>query len=179
MAKGVPLQAGTWSFYTRSPSSSVTPVCRPLPLDLYVKAGLIELIWQPPLEHIFDSLAESLLEKIRETSEPRRRLLIDGIEGFRAASVYPDGMPRFCPHAQPGVSERRRSGPVAAMRRTAEPELHRLVSIMTMRESRYDTSIREFQIADDGLKVAASFESAEAILSRHARVADGAKVGRS
>jgi circadian clock protein KaiC len=40
---------------------------------------------------------------------------------------------------------------------------------MKMRESRYDTSIREFKITDSGLAVAASFESAEAILTGHAR----------
>ena len=48
-------------------------------------------------------------------------------------------------------------------------QLYRLISIMKMRESRYDTSIREFRITDDGLEVAASFESAEAILTGHAR----------
>ena len=41
---------------------------------------------------------------------------------------------------------------------------------MKMRESRYDTSIREFKITDNGLEVAASFESAEAILTGHARL---------
>ena len=44
---------------------------------------------------------------------------------------------------------------------------------MKMRESRYDTSIREFQIADRGLEVAESFASAEAILSGHAGSAAG------
>ena len=48
-------------------------------------------------------------------------------------------------------------------------QLYRLVSVMKMRESRYDTSIREFKITDHGLEVASSFESAEAILTGHAR----------
>jgi circadian clock protein KaiC len=47
------------------------------------------------VEVLLDSLAEQLLEKINEDEQSRRRLLIDGIEGFRAASVYPDRMPRF------------------------------------------------------------------------------------
>ncbi|HJT78893.1 MAG TPA: ATPase domain-containing protein, partial [Gemmataceae bacterium] len=42
-------------------------------LEQYVRQGLIEVIWQPPLEHMLDSLAEQLLEKIREQQEPRRR----------------------------------------------------------------------------------------------------------
>jgi circadian clock protein KaiC len=44
---------------------------------------------------------------------------------------------------------------------------------MKMRESRYDTSIREFSITDEGLEVASSFESAEQILSGLARTAEG------
>jgi circadian clock protein KaiC len=51
--------------------------------------------------------------------------------------------------------------------------LYRLISIMKMRESRYDTSIREFSITDEGLEVASSFESAEQILSGLARTAEG------
>jgi circadian clock protein KaiC len=44
-------------------------------------------------------------------------------------------------------------------------QLHRLISIVKTRESDYDTSIREFQITPHGLKVAPSFESAEAVLT--------------
>src|SRR3954470_13849384 len=69
-------------------------------LEKYAEKGLIDIIWQPPLEHMLDSLAEQLLEKIKADEQARRRLFIDGMEGFRAASVYPDRMPRclsaFC-----------------------------------------------------------------------------------
>jgi circadian clock protein KaiC len=53
-------------------------------------------------------------------------------------------------------------------------QLYRLLSILKMRESRYDTSIREFRIGDGGIEVAESFRSAEAILSGQARVVPGA-----
>ena len=49
-------------------------------------------------------------------------------------------------------------------------QLYRLMSVLKMRESVYDTSIREFRITDRGCEVAASFESAEAILTGHARI---------
>ena len=52
-------------------------------------------------------------------------------------------------------------------------------AIMKMRESRYDTSIREFRITDGGLEVADSFASAEAILTGHARAGGGAGVRRT
>jgi circadian clock protein KaiC len=168
-------------------------------LETYVKKGLIEIIWQPPLEHMLDSLAELLLEKIREEKASRRRLFIDGIEGFRAASVYPDRMPRFLsaftnqlrtydvtalvteelalfrPEIDMPNPELANVVETVIMLRYVElrSQLHRLVSIMKMRESRYDTSIREFKITDRGIEVSSSFESAEAILTGHARVLAG------
>jgi circadian clock protein KaiC len=176
-----------------------------IPLEKYVNDGLVELIWQPPLEHMLDSLAEQLLEKIKANPEPRRRLFIDGIEGFRAASVYPDRMPRFlsafCNQLRTqdvtalvteelGLFRPEIDMPNPELANVVETvillrytelrsQLYRLVSIMKMRESRYDTSIREFQITDDGIRVAASFESAEAILTGQARLAEAAKGVRS
>jgi circadian clock protein KaiC len=53
-------------------------------------------------------------------------------------------------------------------------QLHRLVSIMKMRESPYDTSIREFSMGPQGIEVSGSFDSAEAILSGYPRSRGGA-----
>lgn len=162
-------------------------------LQRWVDKGLIELIWQPPLEHMMDSLAEQLLEGIRKmpTSKARRRLFIDGIEGFRAAGVYPDRMPRFLSaftnqlrmlDVTTMISEELDlfspliSMPNPELANVVEnvfllryvelhSQLHRLISIMKMRESEYDTSIREFRITNDGVVVESSFQSAEAILT--------------
>lgn len=172
-------------------------------LDEYQKQGLIDIIWQPPLEHMLDSLAEQLLEKLKHKEGPRHRLFIDGIEGFRAASVYPDRMPRFLsaftnqlrtldvtaviseelalfrPEIDMPNPELANVVETVILLRYVElrSQLYRLVSIMKMRESRYDTSIREFKISDDGLKVESSFESAEAILTGHARLRNGETPG--
>jgi circadian clock protein KaiC len=54
-------------------------------------------------------------------------------------------------------------------------QIYRLLSIMKMRESRYDTSLREFRIEPEGLDLAESFESAEVILSGHGRLREGAR----
>jgi circadian clock protein KaiC len=158
---------------------------------------MIELVWQPPLEHMMDSLAEQLLELLRRTAGPgRRRLFIDGIEGFRAAGVYPDRMPRFLSaftnqlrmlDVTTFISEELDlfspmiSIPNPELAHIVESvfllryvelhsQLHRLISIMKMRESEYDTSIREFQITDQGIVVASSFESAEAVLTGLGRI---------
>ncbi len=173
-----------------------------IPLQKYVDEGLIDIHWQPPLEHMLDSLAEQLLEAIRDDERERRRLFVDGIEGFRAASVYPDRMPRFlsafCNQLRTldvtavvseelGLFPSAIEMPIPELANVVETvillryvelrsQLYRLVSIMKMRESRYDTSIRELMIKDDGLAVASSFESAEAILTGQARVSPHAAV---
>lgn len=168
-----------------------------LPLGRYVEAGLIQLDWQPPLEHLMDSLAEQLLERIRaEDKRERRRLFIDGAEGFRAAAVYEDRIPRFLS----ALTNQLRSLdittlitdelelfqselvlPTPELANVAESvvllryvelrsQIYRLLSVMKMRESGYDASLREFHIAPGGIDVADSFRSAESILSGLGRV---------
>lgn len=184
-------------FGFHEPTPRLLEKARQVGLDLapHVRSGLIEIIWQPPLEHMLDSLAEQLLEKIRAEEKSRRRLFIDSIEGFRAASVYPERMPRFLSAFtnqlrtydvaaliaeelllfQPDITmpnpELANVVETVVLLRYVElrSQLYRLLSIMKMRESRYDSSIREFQITDAGVRVADSFESAEAILTGHAR----------
>ena len=162
-----------------------------LPLRRYVENGTIELLWQPPLEHFMDSLAEALLERVRRDRHARRRLFIDGVEGFSAATVYKDRMPRFLsaltnqlrtwdvttiisdelPLFRAGVDlqhpDLANVVETVVLLRYVElkSQLHRLMSIMKMRESRYDTSIREFTMGENGIEVSGSFESAEAVLS--------------
>jgi circadian clock protein KaiC len=53
----------------------------------YVDKDLLEIQWQPPLEHNLDSLAERLLERVHERNVTRLRLFIDGVAGFRSAAV--------------------------------------------------------------------------------------------
>lgn len=170
-------------------------------LKKYVDKGLIEIQWQPPLEHNMDSLAERLLERLQERNVRRIRLFIDGLSGFRSAAVYPDRMGRFfsalshqlrmmdattlyseeTPLLSSGVE-----APLAESAAYVEniillryvelrSQLYRLLSIMKMRESQYDSGIREFSITDEGIQVAETFQSAENILTGHARVRSGEK----
>ncbi|GMU07893.1 ATPase domain-containing protein [Corallococcus caeni] len=168
-------------------------------LKKYVDEGLIEIQWQPPLEHNLDSLAEKLLERIEERKVDRLRLFIDGVSGFRSAAVYPDRMGRFfsalthqlrmmdvttlysdeTPLFSPGVDmpqpEAASTVENVILVRYVElrSQLYRLLSIMKMRESAYDSAIREFSISEEGIQVAETFESAESILTGHARMTGG------
>ncbi len=162
-----------------------------IPLKKYVKKGLIELIWQPPLEHFMDALAEQLLERLREDNRSqKRRLFIDGVEGFRAASVYADRMPRFLsafsnqlrmldvttviseeldlfkPEVDMPNPEMATVNEGVILLRYVEmgSGIHRLISILKMRESAYDTSICDFEITDEGIVVKGPFDD-EGVLS--------------
>lgn len=173
-------------------------------LKRYVDKGLIELIWQPPLEHYMDSLAEQLLEKIKHEKHDRRRLFIDGLEGFRTAAIYPERVPRFLSafanqlrmsdvttiiSEELAIYKSEVEMPTPALGTVVEgvillrylelkSQIHRLISILKMRESKYDTSIREFEIRDEGVVVADSFESAESILGGGAELLSGVKRGK-
>ena len=51
-------------------------------------------------------------------------------------------------------------------------QLYRLISIMKMRDTGYDPAIREFRIQDQGIEVASTFVSAQAILTGIARLTE-------
>lgn len=165
-----------------------------IPLGRYVKNGMIEILWQPPLEHYLDSLAEQLLEKLRSQqmeNRQKRRLFIDGIEGFRAAAAYPERMPRFLsafinqlrmldittlfsdgiglfrPEMEvPNDSLVYIVESVIALRMVEiDSQLKRLISIMKMQESDYDRSIRQFDVTSRGFEIGEPFGGTEALLS--------------
>lgn len=170
-----------------------------IPLRKYVDQKMIEIIWQPPLEHYMDSLAEQLLEKIKGDEQLKRRLFIDGVEGFRSAAIYQDRIKRFlsafCNQLRmqdvttimteeldlyktevelptpelATVTE----GVILVRYLEINSQIHRLISILKMRESLYDTSIREFEIKSDGIKVSNSFQSAESLLSGSSQLLGG------
>lgn len=167
-----------------------------IPLRKAVESGLVEIQWQPPLEHNLDSLAERLIERIRERKVKHLRLFVDGVAGFRGAAAYETRLPRFfaaLTHElraldattifseeagllQAEIDTMSGMGSLVdniVLLRYVElrSQLYRLISILKMRESDYDTAIRQFTVTAEGLRVADSFESAEAILSGQARLA--------
>jgi circadian clock protein KaiC len=172
-------------------------------LRKYVDQKMIQIIWQPPLEHYMDALAEQLLEKVRlnqkNTKNRKTRLFIDGAEGFRAAAVYMDRLPRFIsafanqlrtldvttliseeldlfkPEVEMPNPELAtvNEGVILVRYLELNSQIHRLISILKMRESSYDSSIREFKITESGIEVADSFESAEEILTGRGKLLHG------
>jgi circadian clock protein KaiC len=162
-----------------------------LPLRRYTDRGLIEIVWQPPLEHFMDALAEQLLEGLRRGPAASRRLFIDGVEGFRASAVYPDRMSRFLSaftnqlrtldvttllseeldlfksdvHMPNPEVATVTEGVILLRYVEIQSQVQRLLSILKMRESLYDSAIRQFEITDRGLRVGESFTGAAPLLS--------------
>jgi circadian clock protein KaiC len=157
-----------------------------LDLSSFNADGLLEIVWQSPLEEILDALAERLLAAVQRRQV--RRLFIDGLNGFHAAAVYPERMGRFLTAL---THELRRLNvttvfsmetrdlfvptldvPVDDLSAVVEniiflryaerrSDVHRLISILKLRESGYDPTIRRFTIGDAGLAVEAPFEGVE------------------
>ncbi len=164
-----------------------------LPVSKYVDSGLLTLQWQPPVEDILDVLAERLLESIEKTQA--QRVFIDGLTGFQrtvASSQRLDlfltalfsrlrtlGVTTLCSVELPDIFHPTNAVPELVYTATAlvenvlflryvelNSQQYRLVSIIKMRESKYDSSVREFQITDRGINIETTFTSAEQILGK-------------
>jgi circadian clock protein KaiC len=171
-----------------------------LPLENHIERGLLDINWQPSIEHLPDALVETLFETIRR--KKIKRLFLDGIESLDASLIYPE---RRSPFMAALMNELRALGvttlfsselPDLFSDRIAIPvedvsslvdniiflryvelnsQLYRLISILKARESGYDSSIREFGIDARGIYVADTFESAQAILTGIARPVPGSR----
>ncbi|MBL8269908.1 ATPase domain-containing protein [Steroidobacter sp.] len=159
-------------------------------LQSRVDAGHLEILWRPPVERILDSLGNELIDAVRRRKV--RRLFIDGWGGFAAAAETAD---RLSPFFAAIANELRSLGvtTICAME-TANligPDLHlpaegvsavaenmillryaeyqnqlrRMISIMKVRGSGFDHTLREFEIGALGLHLLDSFKNAEGVLT--------------
>ncbi|HYZ42409.1 MAG TPA: ATPase domain-containing protein [Stellaceae bacterium] len=160
-------------------------------LDSLIEKGHLEILWHPATEDILDALGNRLIEAVR--CRRVKRLVIDGLLGFQEiAADRPHRIGRFLTALANELrvlnvttfytAETRNligsviEGPTIGLSTIAEnlillryvelrSQLRRLISIVKMRDSDFDSSLREFQITSAGLELARTFDSAEAILS--------------
>lgn len=163
-----------------------------LPLRGAIEEGRLEIAWHRSFENLADPLVEDLLSRVRRA--PVSRLVIDGLEGFAAAVIYPHRTATLLgavsnelralgvttiltleneilgrPVSAPGATAMLAENVMLLRYVELRSHLHRFISIIKVRGSDFDSSLREFHIGSDGVKVAETFESAEAILSGLAR----------
>jgi circadian clock protein KaiC len=152
-----------------------------------VRQGVVSFMWQGPAEDLIDRVAHDVLARLHATGA--RRLVIDGLLGFVDMTVQPDRIPHFyralmgqlralrvttlCttevpelvgPVSRPPLS---RLTPVAEnliMLRHVEHRgrLRRVLSVMKLRGSTFDTRLRPFEIGHGGIALGDDFEVAEA-----------------
>ncbi|HEY6408112.1 MAG TPA: ATPase domain-containing protein [Ktedonobacteraceae bacterium] len=154
--------------------------------------GRLEVLWQSPGQPILDVPAERLLEVTRRRGV--RRLFIDGLGGFQRAVAAVSRLDLFLtallgelqalevtticsvelpalfsptlelPETSRGIADL--ADNLLFLRYVElDSQLYRLISVLKMRESGYDPAIREFRITDQGIDVAPTFDSAQAILT--------------
>jgi circadian clock protein KaiC len=154
----------------------------------------VELIWQPPTEDLIDALAEQLLSAVQRRNV--KRLVIDGLAGFQRLTISPERIPPFFAAL---VNELRGLGvttfaslevsdligpiaraPVSDLSMIAEnlillryvelrSRLYRLISLLKIRDSAFDPTLRELLLGPDGLAIGESFSSVEALLTGFGR----------
>lgn len=191
-----------FGFYETPPRLKQQAASLGLDLAGAVERGEVEILWQPQGENPQDALAHQLLDAVERRGV--RRLFLDGIGGFIEASVEPGRLARFMAVL---VNELRARGvnvlytmetrdvvgpgievPVSGISSMVENLLalrylehqarsRRLVSVVKVRGSGFDPSLREFVIENGrGIFLSGAFEGAEDLLSGFAR--DRPDVGR-
>jgi circadian clock protein KaiC len=160
-----------------------------LPFAAAVAQEQIEISWQWPRVDLLDVYAERLFAAVKRRKA--RRVFIDGLHGFQHVAAV-ERLPAFFTAileelAAQGVTTlysvqlNQLAGPDVDLPsfellpvtdnmlflRYVElrSQLHRLVSIVKVRDSDFDTAIREFSIDAAGINVASTFHSAAAILT--------------
>lgn len=157
-------------------------------------AGNIEIIWQPPSEWILDELATRLLEAVRRRNI--RRLLIDGLAGFKKALRSRPMEPFFaalveelwrlrvttiCTAEAAEIIGPTITAPLGGLSDVTDnhlllrfvevgARLYRILSILKIRDSSFDSSLREFSITEHGIEIGEDSASAELVLANLQRL---------
>jgi circadian clock protein KaiC len=180
-----------FGFYERP--SALLEKGRRLGLDLekYAQAGSFEIVWQRPIEAVMDELADRMFTSVRKLKA--KRLVIDGIQGFEfALDDYPDRvrgafaamsdeLERLGVTTLYTVETREVFGPTIEIPVTGvsaatqniillrhvelRSRLRLLLSILKVRDSQFDRTVRELLITDNGLVVDDTFGADEQVLS--------------
>ena len=200
-------QRGLYFGFSETPAQLMRKMTRfQLDTSHFAPGGLLDVLWQTPLQDALDVLAERLISAIEEREV--RRLFLDGVGGFQRAVASAERLDLFLTALFTALRTRDVTvvctvelpdlfSPTVTLPKTVEglalqaenilllryvelhSQLYRLISIMKIRESGYDPTIREFRITDYGIEVASTFASAEAILTGVARPTVNGNASRS
>jgi len=149
----------------------------------------VEILWQPPTEWLLDELADRLLLAVKRRRV--RRLFIDGLAGFKKAlrdrEIEPFfaalaeelrglGVTTICSAEVVEIIGPTMTTPLAGMSDVTDNHIilrfieagaivHRLISILKVRDGSFDPGLRQFSISAEGIQIAEDSHGAELILS--------------
>jgi circadian clock protein KaiC len=157
--------------------------------------GLLHIRWQPPIEAVIDILGDRLISAVRQ--HQIQRLVIDGVQGFQLAAEFPRrvrtifsafseeleaaGVTTVYTMETHDLFGPRIEAPLDGLSPITEniillrhvelrSRLHRLISVLKLRDSHHDSSLCEFEITDQGMVVGERFD-ADQLLSGSAQPA--------
>lgn len=160
------------------------------PLRELIANGVVELIWHTPTVDLLDAYGQQLLEAVDRRSV--KRLFIDGLTAFQNGAIDPDRIGNFFsalanelrvrgvttvyslevpdilgPAPRVPVNDASSLAENMILLRFVEQrsQLHRLVSVLKVRDSDFDPTLYEFRLTHSGMEIENSSDSAEAILS--------------
>lgn len=184
-------QRSVWFGFYETPARLLSKASRlGFRLEQRVRRGELELLWQPSTEQNVDALAQRLIDSVDRLDA--KRVFVDGLDGFQRATIHPErvhhvftavanelrirGVTTVYSFEVPKFLGADLDAPLTGVSALAEnllflrfveirSRLYRLLSILKVRDSAYDSSQREFQISPKGIRLEDTVESAEAILS--------------
>jgi circadian clock protein KaiC len=153
-----------------------------------LEAGHVQILWQAPTDQFLDELADRMLKDVRRRKV--KRLLIDGlggfkkalrsrpIEGFFSALVHElrsEGVTTICTAEVMEIVGPTITLPLQGLSDVTDnhillrfvesaASLYRIVSILKVRDSAFDSDLRELTFAVTGVELAANSVSAKTIL---------------
>jgi len=167
-----------------------------LDLGRHLDAGLVRILWQLPIDLMPDAWAHTLLATV--AAHPPARLFVDSLPDVQQHIVPADRLSDFVtalvttlreagvtslfaaeldtlvgPELRlpiPDISAAMDNG-ILLRHAELESRLHRLVSILKMRQSTADPTIREYGISERGITVGEPFSQVTALLTGSARPA--------
>jgi circadian clock protein KaiC len=177
------------SFYETEARARVKARSLGIDLEGPLERGDLEFVWHRPTEISLDTLADQILRAV--TRRRVRRLFIDGFNALLVASGSPERVPQFfsalaeelrakgattlytaelheifSPRIAPpaeGISPLLEN--LIVMRFVeVEATVRRLVSVLKMRASMFEPSLRELTLSSDGISILDSFAHSEAVL---------------
>jgi circadian clock protein KaiC len=185
-----------FGFYETPPRLLLKARALGLGLEKKQQQGFFDMLWHPPTERILDALGNKLLETVRERGV--KRLFVDGVDGFQQSSAHPDRISHFLAALNNelrvmGVTTLYTSElqemfsqdvrlPISGISSLVEnifflrfvelrSKLHRMLSVVKMRDSDYDSSLQEYRITSRGIVLADTFQGAESVLTGDAKAA--------